>query len=89
MYEVGGVTEQLKFGEITRAEAEKQAGIAHQENPCVAAYGRDPMGRSCKFCANLKRYGRYMKCALRHNTASAATDHRANWPACGKYERAL
>jgi len=87
------MTEQLKFGEITRAEAEKQAGIAHQENPCIAAYGRDPMGRTCKFCAHLyyKSYypKRFYKCELRKDTNGRGTDHRVKWPACGRYERAI
>ncbi len=84
------MTEQLKFGEITRAEAEKQVGLSHQDNPCVALYGRDPMGRSCKYCSHLyaHRHSRvYWKCDLRPETHGPGTDHRVHWPACGKYER--
>ncbi len=83
---------QLVFGEISKAEAEKEYGIAHLGNPCIRLYGLDPFGRTCRFCKHLKRYRqstRWMKCDLRKNTHGAATDHKAKWPACGKYERAL
>ena len=33
------MTEQLKFGEITRAEAEKRAGLARLEKPDETADG--------------------------------------------------
>lgn len=81
---------QLIFGQISREEAEKKAGIAHQENPCVALYGRDPMGRSCQFCTHIyvKRYSKaYYKCDLRKDTNGYGTDHRLKWPACGRYKR--
>lgn len=81
------MSKQLKFGEITRAEAEKQAGIVHQDNPLIATFGRDPMGRGCKYCAHLYRKDRFFKCDLRPETNGPGSDHRQNWPACGKYER--
>lgn len=84
--------EQLIFGQISRAEAEKKAGITHQENPCVALYGKDAMGRSCRYCSHLyakQLAKRYYKCDLRKNTCGLGTDHRVNWPACGRYERRL
>lgn len=84
------MSEQLKFAEITRAEAEKRAGLVHEDNPCIAAYGRDVMGRSCKFCTHLyahKHSRVYWKCDLRKDTHGPGSDHRVNWPACGKYER--
>lgn len=59
-------------------------------NPCVAAYGRGPTGATCQTCARLERWsstGRkaFLKCALRRRTNGAASDHRAGWPACGRY----
>lgn len=58
-------------------------------NPCVRVYGYGPEGAACKTCRHLERrhFNRTIfKCALRNNTRSPATDHRAGWPACGKYE---
>lgn len=86
------MSDQLVFGEISRGEAEKRFGIAAMKNPVIAVYGPDKFGRSCKFCAHLyrKRYGRvYLKCDLRKDTNGAGSDHRANWPACARYERAM
>ena len=84
---------QLVFGEISRAEAEKQAGIALNNNPMVGKFGIDPMGRTCKFCRHMfKASGgsrSYWKCALRGDSRSTATDHRQKWQACGKYDRAV
>lgn len=59
-------------------------------NPCVWTWGPGPEGKRCKTCARLTWHNsagrRYYKCALRGNTHGAGTDHRVNWPACGKYE---
>lgn len=81
---------QLVFGEISKAEAEKQFGIAAQANPCIAIYGPDTFGsRTCKWCVHLtvhQHSRRYYKCDLRRVTHGAASDHRVNWPACGRYE---
>jgi hypothetical protein len=58
-------------------------------NPCVRAFGLGPEGKRCKECALLIRRDDcakvYLKCALRANTRGPATDHRAGWPACGKF----
>ena len=84
------MSNQLIFGEISKAEAEKQFGIAAMKNPCIAAYGPDPMGRTCKFCVHLYHRGNtrnYYKCEFRKETHGPGSDHRVNWPACGKYER--
>lgn len=83
---------QLVFGEISKAEAEKKFGIAAIKNPCIAIYGPDPMGRSCKTCSHLyaHRHSRvYYKCDFRKDTHGPGSDHRVNWPACGKYERKM
>lgn len=58
-------------------------------NPMLPVYGPGPGSAKCKTCAHLvrlRRGGTYRKCDLRANTHGAATDHKATWPACGKYE---
>ncbi len=59
-------------------------------NPCVQLYGSHE--GTCATCAHLVRSpresGRYwLKCDLRTHTHGAATDHRAGWNACGRWER--
>lgn len=58
-------------------------------NPMLPVYGPGPGSARCKTCVHLvrlRRGGTYRKCALRRNTHGAATDHKATWPACGKYQ---
>lgn len=61
-------------------------------NPCLKLYGKGPEGKRCKACKHLlaKRRGRtWYKCELRAGTyhkTSPVSDHRANWPACGRFE---
>ena len=61
-------------------------------NPCLALYGQGPEGKTCKGCKHLYYQGgvgvagSYLKCAMRKNTRGPGTDHKASWPACGKYE---
>lgn len=61
-------------------------------NPMIPIYGEGPEGTTCASCVHLVLQGgtsgRYLKCELRRNTRGPATDHRARWPACGKYEEA-
>ena len=57
-------------------------------NPMVKIYGPGPSNYRCKDCTHLyaKQFAnRYFKCDLRRNTNGPATDHRANWPTCGKF----
>lgn len=59
-------------------------------NPCIAVLGKGPDGEKCKNCKHLisKKYAKtYYKCALRGTSNSTSTDHRVNWPACGKFDR--
>lgn len=59
-------------------------------NPLVVHFGPGPDGARCKTCAHfhVKQYaGTYFKCDLRGDTNGPGTDHRANWPACGRYEQ--
>lgn len=77
---------QLEFGEIIRTDARR---LAQVRNPCIRAFGHGPEGRRCKDCdlfVVLQYSKRYFKCRLRQFTHGPATDHRANWPACGKFE---
>jgi hypothetical protein len=59
-------------------------------NPCVVAFGPGPEGATCSSCTHLfargDTAGRYLKCDLRRFTGGPATDHRAGWPACARFE---
>lgn len=58
-------------------------------NPLIPAYGPGPEGKICKNCTHFfrKQLSRvYRKCDLRKHTNGPGSDHKANWPACGKYE---
>jgi len=57
-------------------------------NPCLSLYGPGPAGKTCKECIHLQRFRNFLKCALRKRTYSSATDHKAGYPACGRYEKA-
>jgi hypothetical protein len=62
--------------------------VEPEPNPCIAAFGKGPEGARCKSCELLtvKDWGtRYFKCDLRRKSNCTATDHRANWKACGRY----
>jgi hypothetical protein len=57
-------------------------------NPCVKLHGLGPEGQRCKACAHLFSHWtarRFYKCDLRKYTHGPGTDHRANWPACGRF----
>lgn len=59
-------------------------------NPCVKAFGYGPVNVTCKSCAKLRRKQlakNYFKCVLRGDSGGRGTDHKMNWPACGKYVR--
>ena len=71
------------FGDVIPIESPKKS------NPCIGLYGPGPTNTKCKNCIHflVKRMGnKYFKCDLRNITAGPGTDHRANWPTCGKYE---
>lgn len=57
-------------------------------NPMIEMFGVTP-GEKCKTCTWLyyKQFAnKYYKCQYRNCTPGPASDHRVNWPACGKYE---
>jgi len=58
-------------------------------NPCLKLYGAGPIGKRCKECSLFIRHQMsrtYFKCKLRGVTHGPGTDHKANWPACGKFQ---
>lgn len=60
---------------------------SYKQNPMLRLYGETP-GKKCKTCEHLcynSLAKKYYKCRLRRISSSPATDHRVNWPACGKY----
>jgi len=66
-------------------DQQAKAAMRGDNNPCVKLYGLGPDGARCKTCTLLFRRGQYFKCRLRNLTSGPGSDHRANWPACGKY----
>jgi hypothetical protein len=74
-----------RCGGIVEMTEPREASV----NPCLALYGPGPDGMRCKSCSHMraKRQDKvYWKCDLRKNTNGAGTDHRRNWPACGRFE---
>ena len=59
-------------------------------NPLIAVYGPGPEDKRCGDCDHLYRVegiaSHVLKCELRRNTRGAATDHRARWPSCGRFD---
>jgi len=71
--------------------SEQMAKVTTPErvNPCIGLFGAGPAGKKCKTCSHLMHQGRrYLKCSFRKNTHGPATDHRAGWTACARYEEA-
>jgi hypothetical protein len=58
-------------------------------NPMVRVYGNGPEDKKCKHCGYFYRkyYSKtYFKCEFRGDTNGPGTDHKANWPTCGKFK---
>jgi len=71
-----------------RRKEEFNCNDTPRKNPLLRLYGETP-GQKCKNCANLcvREFARrYYKCRLRCCSGSPTTDHRVNWPACGRFE---
>ena len=67
----------------------EQAQRVRRGNPLIPIFGPGPEGTKCGDCTHLflrAAAGHYLKCDLRRNTYGAATDHRARWPTCGRYQ---
>ncbi len=76
------------FGIDRDPEAQPKAAGAFKVNPMLVL-GHGPDDRRCRDCVHLLAYqmgSRWFKCALRPHSNSTATDHRALWPACVKFE---
>lgn len=75
-----------------RTREERTKDGAYRNNPMIKIYGETP-GKKCKTCVYLcyKQFNKkYYKCRMRPGTickTSPKSDHRVNWPACGKYEQ--
>lgn len=60
-------------------------------NPCLSLYGQGPAGKTCKRCVHLYQGNsrwKHLKCRKRDKRRGDGSDHREDWPACGKYEEA-
>lgn len=83
--------EDLFGNEVREAKALKNKSGSFNENPCIPVYGKGPDGTRCKHCKYLfgvQHSKTYYKCELRGKpTGGPATDHRVNWPSCGKFEK--
>lgn len=68
----------------------EQAQKVVRSNPLIPVYGKGPAAYRCGDCVHLFRVGgiasHVLKCDLRRRTSGAATDHRAKWPTCGRFE---
>lgn len=68
----------------------EEAQRDRKTNPLLAVYGPGPEDATCRSCVHLYALpgyaGHYLKCDLRKLTHGAGSDHRAGWPACGRYE---
>jgi hypothetical protein len=77
---------------VTEQHMERTKSGTLKQNPMPLVYGAGPEDKKCRDCAHFYRVGgvggRYYKCDLRHQTSGPATDHRALWPTCGKFEAA-
>lgn len=70
-------------------QAGEQVSVKRERiNPMVKAYGAGPTEYKCKHCKHIiaKHFSKtYYKCEFRGNTNGPGTDHRVNWPTCGKF----
>jgi hypothetical protein len=80
------------FGNETVGQVIKVPGARkaeHMHRQLIAAYGIQE-GEKCKNCICLKRFGRgkkvWSKCERATLDGHLATDWRAGWQACGKFE---
>ena len=58
-------------------------------NPMIDLYGFGPKDKRCKHCKHLLAFQQgasWFKCDLRKFSHSTATDHKANWESCRKFD---
>jgi hypothetical protein len=79
------------FASPDTAPPRRRPRRALSPNPCVRVWGPDPGGHLCRTCRHLIRPpggGHSLKCAVRGTQGGSATNHRATWIACARYEDA-
>ena len=75
-----------------RAMLAKKGRRPTQQRGYAAFPGTGPEGETCKTCRHIYRNEMaktYLKCGLMRSTwtGGAATDIKAGWPACSKWEK--
>lgn len=82
------MSDQTVMFDGARVPPPKPKGRKPFEKPWVM-HGYGPEGKTCKTCEHHYTYTgnrTWHKCAIWHQSSSAATDIRVSWPACGKYQ---
>lgn len=87
-------SQSVMFGDIRAIELAKPAKktpTGHKLHAAmIRANGQGPADTTCKGCRHLIRSGghskSFLKCNLTLMTNGAASDWRAKWLACGRYE---
>jgi len=77
----------IQMDEKQLRRSRRNADGSFKNNPLILLYGTTE-GEICKDCENLyrrERTNKWYKCSLRRCSGSPVTDHRVNWPACGKF----
>jgi hypothetical protein len=86
------VNQDLLLPDVGYPQLEIPVGIKRSDRikKMHGVFGKGPDGKLCKTCAHLIRTGyksrTYIKCDLNKITKGEATDWRAGYDACGKYE---
>lgn len=79
------------FGVETENDAPKGKGrLAERDYKALLRINGNSPGNKCKDCVFFYRRefaGTYFKCEKAHQSKSTATDWRANWPACGLFQK--
>ena len=71
------------------AGKKREPDVINNPNKMVRKFGRGPQGAKCKTCEHLVRvtYSKsYLKCELYGMSKCTASDFRAKWDSCAKYE---
>ncbi len=79
----------VEFGCLFTTEG-LRAAPKRKPNPMVRTFGSGPVETVCRDCDHFfrKSLGKtYFKCRLFGNSGGPATDWRALWPTCAKFEK--
>ncbi len=87
------MTQDLLLPDVGMPSLEYPRGLRREERikQMHGVYGVGPAGKKCKTCAHLFKQGKarfFLKCNLNKVTNGPATDWRAGYQACGRYEEA-